>query len=84
MSWLNGIAKVFKGLNNEAINILNSGLPYVFDNKILESEFYAYLGDAYHNLELHLQSDENYSKCLELNPMNSVVLNNFSYYLPAY
>ena len=65
----------------EATQILLKGLDYVIDDLLLKSEFYSLLGDAYHGLNKHPQSDEAYQKALELDPENIFVLNNFSYYL---
>ena len=64
-----------------AITILNKGLNYVVNNRLLKAEFYSYLGDAHNTLGEHELSDLNYEKSLALVPDNSVVLNNYSYYL---
>jgi Tfp pilus assembly protein PilF len=53
----------------------------VVDNKGLESQFYASLGDAYNEMKNYPKSDENYDKALEINPKDATVLNNYAYYL---
>lgn len=70
-------------LQNEerAIKVLNKGLNYVVNNHQLKAEFYSYLGDAYNRIKKHELSDQNYENSLALRPENSVVLNNYSYYL---
>ena len=45
------------------------------------AQFYSSLGDAYHAQKNHMMSDESYDKSLELSPLNTYVLNNYSYYL---
>ena len=67
--------------NEEATEVLESGLIYVIRNDQLKEQFYVYLGDAYHNLEDDFNSDRYYDKALELNPKNVSVLNNYAYYL---
>jgi len=53
----------------------------VFGNNELLAQFYSSLGDAYHAQKNHMMSDESYDKSLELSPLNTYVLNNYSYYL---
>ena len=53
----------------------------VFGNNELLAQFYSSLGDAYHSQKNHIMSDESYDKSLELSPLNTYVLNNYSYYL---
>lgn len=79
--YLNAIAKVqikdFEGAVNSYKNALMLGLP----NKDTESQIYAGLGDAYHSLKKHKESDEAYDKALEIKPNDPYVLNNYAYYL---
>lgn len=77
----NGIANIAKKNYSAAIEALESGAPLVFDNPSLKSQFFASLGDAYHQVKENEKSDENYEKALSLDPDNSYVLNNYSYYL---
>ncbi len=44
-------------------------------------DFYSRLGDTYHELKNHAESDKYYEKALALDPKNAFVLNNYSYYL---
>ncbi|HXC06280.1 MAG TPA: tetratricopeptide repeat protein [Bacteroidia bacterium] len=76
-----GLALLQERKYEEAIDALNGGVIYVLDNKPLESQFYANLGDAYHKTKSFQKSDEAYDKALALDPDNAYVLNNYAYYL---
>ena len=65
----------------ESIRLLELGLNFVVDNEFMLEQFYSYLGDAYNELHHHEESDRYYELVLEINPENSVVLNNYAYYL---
>ncbi len=65
----------------QALNSFNTGVKLVSGNPALQSQFYTYLGDTYNQLKNHAKSDESYEKALKINPENSYVLNNYSYYL---
>lgn len=79
--FFNGLANSQKKKYTEAISSLNSGLKMVVDNKPLEAQFYAALGDAYQELKDYKKSEENYEKALEINSKDATVLNNYAYYL---
>lgn len=79
--FLNGLADIQKKKYADAIEVLNSGVKMVVDNKSLEAQFYTSLGDAYNELKNFLKSDESYEKALAANPKDANVLNNYSYYL---
>lgn len=65
----------------EAVTYLTLGKDFIIANDPLLTQFYANLGDAYHNLEQYQKSDSAYDKALEIDPNNAYVLNNYSYYL---
>jgi len=77
----NGISNLQLNNNKEAISSLKMGLGLVLDNKPLEGQFYANLGDAYYRDKQMGKSDSAYDKALEINPKDTYVLNNYSYYL---
>ena len=79
--FFNGIANSQKKQFAKAVVSLNAGVKLVVDNKELESNFYASLGDAYQELKDFTRSDENYDKALDIDPKNANVLNNYAYYL---
>lgn len=60
---------------------LIKGKDFVVNNNALLEQFYATLGDTYNSLENYEASYEAYDKTLSLNPNNTVVLNNYAYYL---
>lgn len=78
----------FKGLANmqlkdydKAIRSLKRSAIIGADNKNLLTEVYSLIGDAYHSLKEHENSDNYYEKSLEIEPKNALVLNNYAYYL---
>ncbi len=76
-----GLAFMYKKDNKNAIKTLKKGLNYAIDDPFLKSEMYSILGDVYHKLGEHKDSDQSYDLALEINPEYIVVLNNYSYYL---
>ncbi|MFL5764846.1 MAG: tetratricopeptide repeat protein [Bacteroidia bacterium] len=77
----NGVANFQLKKYNEALESLSEGKEFVYDNKPLLSYFYATIGDVQNRLKNNDASDEAYDKCLELDPSNVSVLNNYAYYL---
>jgi tetratricopeptide (TPR) repeat protein len=76
-----GIALSRKGQHDEAIDALNTGRSFVFDNPLLLAEFYSTLGDVYHKTGDNDLSDQSYEESLKNDPDNPFVLNNYAYYL---
>ena len=76
-----GVALNLEEHHDEAIEALIAGKDLVIDDPRLLAQFYSSLGDAYHAIKEHELSDESYDKCLENEPNNIYVLNNYSYYL---
>jgi len=60
---------------------LEAGIDFVVNNNALLEQFYSTLGDTYNELENFEASYSAYDKVLSLNPENTIVLNNYSYYL---
>lgn len=65
----------------ECIRVLERGAYFVVSNDRLLAQFYAYLGDAYYQIEDIDKSDAYYDKVLMINPDHDYVLNNYAYYL---
>jgi tetratricopeptide (TPR) repeat protein len=65
----------------QMIQDLETGIRFVIRNDMLLAEFYTYLGDAYHQVGDDEKSFEAYEASLKINPDNSIVLNNYAYYL---
>lgn len=66
---------------DKAASYFRSGTGFVVGNDKLLAQFYAYLGDTYFQLDDVEASDKAYEKVLGIDPENSVVLNNYAYYL---
>ncbi len=64
-----------------AIDDLERGVKFVVGNDALLAQFYAYLGDAYHQTDQDEKAFDTYDKTLRIDPENSIVLNNYAYYL---
>lgn len=77
----NGLAKMEKNQNEEALEIFNAGLNLIINNDLLKIQFYTSIGDLYHKMKKNKESDEAFEEALKLDPKNALVLNNYSYYL---
>lgn len=76
-----GVGLIQKESYEEAIESLLAGVDLVVDNFGQLAQFYASLGDAYHEIGEHEKSDEAYDSSLSVDEDNAFVLNNYSYYL---
>ncbi len=66
----------------EAVSLLEKGLTYVDDaDKGAKSTFYGQMGDVYFAAGDTAQSYAMYEQALLYNPLNALVLNNYSYFL---
>lgn len=77
----NGVANYVLKKYDEAILSLNKGISLVVYNDNLLKQFYTYLGDAYYAGQDIKEAFSSYHKVLEIDPQNTHVLNNYSYYL---
>jgi len=76
-----GLSHFNKKEYNETIESLLMGQEFIIDDPLFKSEVFSLIGDSYHKLESHLQSDDAYNTALIYNEKNIYVLNNYSYYL---
>ncbi|TRX71659.1 tetratricopeptide repeat protein [Carboxylicivirga sp. M1479] len=67
--------------HDEAISLLELGLEKVGENKALEAQFYANIGDVAYSQKDTKKAFDSYEKSLKIDELNIVVLNNYSYYL---
>ncbi len=67
--------------HHQMIKDLETGIRFVVRNDLLLAEFYNYLGDAYHQVGEDDKAFEAYEASLKINSDNSIVLNNYAYYL---
>jgi tetratricopeptide (TPR) repeat protein len=65
----------------QSINDLEMGIKFVVNNDPLLVQFYSYLGDTYHQVKKNEASFDAYKNALIIDPDNSIVLNNYAYYL---
>lgn len=79
--YLNALAKSQTKDYEGAINAYKNALLLNLANRDVEAQIYAGMGDAYHNLNKHKESDESYDKALSIKPDEPYVLNNYAYYL---
>lgn len=78
---MNGIANYQLKHYEKAVNSLETGKDFVAGNQNLLEEFYNYLGELYYQLKNYDACFQSYDKALSINPKNSIVLNNYAYYL---
>jgi tetratricopeptide (TPR) repeat protein len=64
-----------------AAKMMEDGVGFVVGNPNLMGEFYNYLGEIYYQMKDYKSSFNAYDKALSINPKNSLVLNNYAYYL---
>jgi tetratricopeptide (TPR) repeat protein len=76
-----GVALQRNRREDEAATVLRNGLNYIAEQPDLETQFHVMLGDIEHRKANHAESDRCYRNALRLQPQNSLVLNNFAYYL---
>jgi tetratricopeptide (TPR) repeat protein len=66
---------------DESLKLLEEGVKYSGKNDKLKSQFFATIGDAYHSLGDSNTAFKYYDEALQIDELNLVVLNNYSYYL---
>jgi tetratricopeptide (TPR) repeat protein len=79
--YYNGFAHLTNDNHEEAVEILEHGRRIARSDPHMQLVFYSLLGDTYHELEEYTLSEEAYEAVLEVDPDNSHVLNNYSYFL---
>lgn len=79
---------LFKGISalqlnkaDESLSVLKTGLGLIENNNQLQTDFYIYLGEAYHETGNYKSSDYYFQEVLKIQPENYSVINNYSYYL---
>ncbi|SEN63718.1 Tetratricopeptide repeat-containing protein [Chitinophaga rupis] len=79
--YFKGVATYMLQQFPDAIRSLNKALTLGSGDKRFMGDVYSLLGDSYHALGQHQQSDSSYERALILRPDDAMVLNNYSYYL---
>lgn len=78
--WFAGVSHALKKQDQEAIGYFERGRKFVIDKKLL-ADFDSYLGDLYHSTGEVEKAFEAYDRVLRNEPDNTLVLNNYAYYL---
>jgi tetratricopeptide (TPR) repeat protein len=79
--FFNGISNITLKNYKKAVESLNDGLEFVYENNPLLIQFYSSLGDAYNYLKEYEKSDKAFDDALKVDPDHSEILNNYAYYL---
>ena len=79
--YYSGVAYSGKRDFNTAVKQYKRALPMAAGNNQLKAELWLRVGDAYHELDQHEESDNAYDQSLKIEPNNPFVLNNYAYYL---
>lgn len=77
----NGLANSQLKNFSKAAQSLKDGLEYAGSDKRLMLDFLTLLGEAYNSLKEYPKSDKAYEDALKIDADNSLVLNNYAYYL---
>lgn len=65
----------------ESAEAYESGLNLIIDNPPLKNQFYLSMADAYNEIGEYAKSDAAFEEALKIDSNNTIVLNNYSYYL---
>ena len=76
-----GLAYFNKNEYSQTVEALLMAEEFIIDEPLFKSEVFSLIGDSYHKLGSHTESDEAYVTALMYNDQNVYVLNNYSYYL---
>jgi tetratricopeptide (TPR) repeat protein len=79
--YFNGYGQLRKDTFGEAIIALEQAKKLSAQNPSFKAEINGMLGDAYHGLKEYQKSDKAFEEALTEDPNNSLILNNYSYYL---
>ncbi len=77
----NGLANMQLQDYESAASSLEYGLSIAVSDDDLAQDLITMLGDVYHYLDIHEESDRYYEKAIKNNPENATALNNYSYHL---
>lgn len=79
--YYNGYSLIRKRMYREAVSSLEQAKRLSLSDAKLSSEINGLIGDSYNALKEYAKSDKAYEDALALNPDNSIVLNNYSFFL---
>ena len=78
--WYAGVSHAYAKQDEDAIVYFEKGRKFVTDQK-LQADFDGYLGDLYYATGEVEKAFDAYNRVLRVNPDNTLVLNNYAYYL---
>ncbi len=78
---LNSVACIQLEKNQEALDILLEGEPYLLDNQQMKIQFELYKAEANYKLGFIEQAFKAYDEVVRLDPDNYMAMNNYAYYL---
>lgn len=81
MYWFKAIAEYQLKDYEDALNTLETGSSFIVDNDVFLSQFYSLIGTINNEIKDYKASDNAFEKAIELDSKNSLVLNNYAYYL---
>ncbi|MXV51741.1 tetratricopeptide repeat protein [Pedobacter sp. HMF7647] len=76
-----GIGYAQKGNHARAVTYLKNASSIGSEDKQVQAQTWASLGDSYNALKQFQESDAAYEKALQIDPDNTYTLNNYAYYL---
>ncbi|MBI3519147.1 MAG: tetratricopeptide repeat protein [Bacteroidetes bacterium] len=79
--YFNGFANIQLQRYSTAIQSLEDGIEFIYNNNPLLLEFYTNLGNAYNAVKNYPKSDQAYDDALKVNPDDAATLNNYAYFL---
>lgn len=79
--YFNAVGNIMLNQYDDALASLNTGIKLVFNNNSLMADFYSMIGDALYKQKRMDDAYNAYDNALRYNPENSLVLNNYAYYL---
>jgi tetratricopeptide (TPR) repeat protein len=79
--YFGGVAAMNTNNHETAVQEFKRALPMAGSNSQLKGEIWLRLGDTYHEMGKHTDSDAAYDQSLNIDPNNPYTLNNYAYYL---
>lgn len=79
--FFNGIAYMRLKQYEKAVKPLKEGKQFVYENAPLQVGFSSNLAEVYNQLKQYDKSDAEFEEAIMIDPDNSMVLNNYAYYL---
>ncbi|HOV11039.1 MAG TPA: tetratricopeptide repeat protein [Bacteroidales bacterium] len=76
-----GLARMKAGAYEEAVTIMNTGKNFAIGDDKMLLKFYSALADSYYQIKKYDLCFESFEKSLSIDPNNTYVLNNYSYFL---